>query len=78
MAEQHTFPTTFSFKSCQNVRGYLLESGFQQVDIQYFAETQYRFRYWRILEIIALWYTKATSTLGLNIIKSLSVIIARK
>jgi ubiquinone/menaquinone biosynthesis C-methylase UbiE len=77
-AEKHTFPTTFSFRSCSNVKKQLMAKGDMTAAVYYFAETAYRFRFWRTLGNLARLYTKILSVLGMDSLMSTAVVIGSK
>lgn len=77
-AERKTFPTTFSFKSVENVVKELKLHNFIEVNIAYFAETHYRFQRQPLLVQFVMHYANLLSMVSLDRLKSSVVAIARK
>jgi len=77
-ANRDTFPTYYSFRSVKNVRFFLEKNGCKKIEIKYFAETYYWFRYWRFFGKAALLYTKLISMLKITTLKSTVAVIAQK
>lgn len=77
-ASRNTFPTRFAFKTVENIQETLYEFGFSSVEINYVAESYYRFRRRPVLGRVAIWYTNLLSWLHLKKLQSSVVIIAIK